>query len=331
MKLSILDQSAKPSDAAPLKALQSSLRLAQTGEELGYSRYWIAEHHDLPGLTSSAPEIMLAWIGGQTSRIRLGAGAILLPHYKPYKVAETFHMLATLFPGRIDLGISRSPGGSAEASIALSGNFLRNVKQLPDSLRELLHFIDHDFPVEHMYSKLNAAPLPAVPPQVFVLGTSMKSADLAAENGTGYAFGHFMGSEDPSVIARYSETYKPRSGNAAPPHRILTVSAVCAETPEKAAEIAYSGQVWQLMLAKGEGADGIPSAQEAKDYPKSFEDEEKLAAMSRNALIGTPSDVKMRLQQLSDAYGADEVMIITNVYAEEDKLHSYKLLAEACL
>lgn len=123
MKLSILDQAPVLSGKSAQEALKESMKLAQSGEKLGYTRYWIAEHHDFPGLASSAPEVMLGYIGANTEKIRIGAGAILLPHYKPYKVAETFNMLATLFPDRIDLGIGRAPGGSAEASIALSGNF----------------------------------------------------------------------------------------------------------------------------------------------------------------------------------------------------------------
>ena len=127
MKLSILDQSPISSNQTPYDALNESMKLAQVGEALGYTRYWIAEHHDLPGLACSAPEVMLSYIGANTNRIRIGSGAVLLPHYRPFKVAEVFNMLATLFPNRIDIGIGRAPGGSAEAANALSANFLQKV------------------------------------------------------------------------------------------------------------------------------------------------------------------------------------------------------------
>ncbi|GAA3328092.1 hypothetical protein GCM10020331_070670 [Ectobacillus funiculus] len=126
--------------------MQESVRLAQAGEELGYTRYWIAEHHDMSGLTCPAPEVMLAYIGAQTSKIRIGSGAILLPHYKPYKVAEVFNLLSILFPNRIDLGIGRAPGGPAEATIALSGNFLEQVRQLPEkNLKSCCNFCIMNF------------------------------------------------------------------------------------------------------------------------------------------------------------------------------------------
>ena len=160
MKLSILDQAPISSNQTPGEALQESMKLAKAAEALGYTRYWIAEHHDLPGLACSAPEVMISYIGANTKRIRIGSGAVLLPHYKPYKVAELYNMLATLFPGRIDIGIGRAPGGSAEATNSLNDHFLQRVWEMPDTVKKLLQFIDNDFPVEHEYAKLSAAPIP---------------------------------------------------------------------------------------------------------------------------------------------------------------------------
>lgn len=174
MRLSILDQSPISSNQTPHDALNWSMKLAQAGEALGYTRYWIAEHHDLSGLACPAPEVMLSYIGANTNRIRIGSGAVLLPHYRPYKVAETFNMLATLFPNRIDLGIGRAPGGSAEAMTALSGNFIKNVGSFPSLLRDLLHFLDDDFPTDSEYSKLSASPIPENPPVPWLLGTGKK-------------------------------------------------------------------------------------------------------------------------------------------------------------
>ena len=191
MRLSILDQSPISSNQTPYDALNGSMKLAQAGEALGYTRYWIAEHHDLPGLACSAPEVMLSYIGANTNRIRIGSGAVLLPHYRPFKVAEIFNMLATLFPNRIDIGIGRAQGGSAEAANALSANFLQSVRNFPTLVRELLHFIDDDFPADSEYSKVSASPIPENPPVPWLLGTSKKSALLAAENGMPYTFRSF--------------------------------------------------------------------------------------------------------------------------------------------
>ncbi|KZZ82634.1 LLM class flavin-dependent oxidoreductase [Bacillus sp. SJS] len=326
MKLSILDQSPLSSGKTPKDALEASLRLAQYGEGLGYKRYWIAEHHDFTGLTSSAPEVMLGYIGGKTKTIRLGAGAVLLPHYKPFKVAETFNLLSTLFPDRIDLGIGRSPGGSAEASIALSGNFLENVRQLPDIYNDLLHFIRGDFPENHMFSTIQPAPLPPVPPDVFVLGTSRKSAKMAAEGGTGYVFGQFMGGTDPEIIQSYKDAFH-ASGHKSKPEVLLAAAVICAETREEAEKIALSNQVWQMMLAKGEGRKGVPSLEEAEAYVLTQEEKEQLEKMKTLQIIGSPPEVKAKLEKLASDYDSDELMIISITHKEADKLHSYKLIA----
>ena len=245
MKLSILDQSPISSNQTAKEALTESMKLAQAGEKLGYYRYWIAEHHDLPGLACSAPEVMLSYIGAHTNRIRIGSGAVLLPYYKPYKVAEVFNTLATLFPNRIDIGIGRAPGGSAEASNALSDNFLQQVWKMPDLVKELLQFLDDDFP------KVLASPLPQISPVPWILGTSKKSALFAAENGLAYVFGKFMSDNDGvSIIQEYRDSFTPRKQGDLP-SVILTVSVICAETNERAEEIALSSLTLVSVKRKG--------------------------------------------------------------------------------
>lgn len=165
MKLSILDQSPLFADADGKQALEESIELAVLADNLGYERYWIAEHHDTPVLASPAPDILLGIIGSRTERIRIGSGAVLLPNYRPYNIAERYRMLAALYPSRVDLGLGRAPGGSAEASIALAGNFLEKVKAMPDYIDELLHFLQEDFAPEHLYSRVTATPVPEVQPQ----------------------------------------------------------------------------------------------------------------------------------------------------------------------
>ena len=330
MKLSILDQSPRSAGKNEQQALQESVRLAQAGEELGYTRYWIAEHHDMSGLTCSAPEVMLAYIGVQTSKIRIGSGATLLPHYKPYKVAEVFNLLSVLFPNRIDLGIGRAPGGPAEATIALSGNFLEQVRQLPEKFKELLQFLYHEFPDEHMYANISPTPLPAVLPEPWLLGTSEKSAMLAAETGVAYVFGHFMSEKDgEQLINTYKNTFT-ATARLKRPKTIIAVAAICAETTEQAEELALSGAAWRLQLANGEGGSGIPPIEEAKRYIGS-KHQDVMEGVQKKTVIGNPQEVKQQLLEIQARYKADEIMIVTTVHSFEDRIASYRLIANEIL
>ncbi|MFV8828458.1 LLM class flavin-dependent oxidoreductase [Alkalihalobacterium sp. APHAB7] len=327
MNLSILDQAPISSGKTAGEALQASIKLAQAGEAFGYKRYWIAEHHDFSGLSCSAPEVMLAAIGANTSNIRIGAGAILLPHYKPYKVAEVFNMLATLYPGRMDLGIGRAPGGSAEVTMALSNNFLQQVYKLPESVQELFQFLHHDFPDDHMYANISAAPLPTTPPQPWILGTSGKSAKLAADQGVAYAFGHFMSdNEGPEIVKSYVDHFKARR-TLKKPQTIIAVSVVCAETTGKAEELATSSLLWKIQLGKGEGKEGVPSIEEAKNYTFTDEELTVTSKMKQKMIIGNPQDVKEQLMELQLIYAADEIMIVTITHSYEERIRSYELIA----
>lgn len=330
MKLSILDQSPLSSDQTASDALNESLKLAQAGEALGYSRYWIAEHHDLPGLACSAPEVMLSYIGAHTKQIRIGSGAVLLPHYKPYKVAEVYNMLATLFPDRIDIGIGRAPGGSAEATNALSDNFLQQVWKMPNLVEELLHFLHDDFPEDHEFSKITASPMPQVPPMPWILGTSKKSALLAAKNGLAYAFGQFMSENNgAAIIEQYLDAFEPKKHGPFP-QVLLTVSAICADTTEKAEEIALSTLIWAIQKDKGEGK-YVPSIEEAKNYELNEKEREKLVQMKQNMIVGNPQEVGKKLNQLQAEFKADEIMLVTITHSPKDRMESYRLIAAEVL
>lgn len=327
MKLSILDQAPISAFKSAKEALYQSMKLSQAGEKLGYTRFWIAEHHDLPGLACPAPEVMLGFIGAHTNNIRIGSGAVLLPHYKPYKVAEIFNMLSTLFPGRIDMGIGRAPGGSAEATEALSENFLQQVWNMPNSLKELLHFVYRDFPDDHKFSSLNAAPIPDIPPVPWLLGTSKKSAILAGELGVSYTFGQFMSDKDgKEIIQQYLNSFKARSvGDKA--EVIVTVSAYCAETTDRAEEIALSSLIWRLLKDQDMKA-GVPTVEEAKRYPLNEKEKDQIKKMKENMIIGNPAEVKAKLLDIKENYYADEIMIVTITHSPEDKIRSYELIAD---
>ncbi|GGA76150.1 LLM class flavin-dependent oxidoreductase [Ornithinibacillus halotolerans] len=322
MRLSILDQSPISSNQTPYDALQESMKLAQVGEELGYTRYWIAEHHDLPGLACSAPEVMLSYIGANTNRIRIGSGAVLLPHYRPFKVAEQFNMLATLFPNRIDVGLGRAPGGSAEVTNALSENFLQSVQNYPTSVKELIHYLDN------RNAKISASPIPENPPVPWLLGTSKKSALLAAANGMPYTFGHFMSDNDGvAIIKEYRNNFEPRKQGQTP-EVIVTVSVICAETTEKAEEVALSSLIWSIQTDKWERNHGVPSLEKAKQYTLTQKELESIEKKKQNIIIGNPLEVKLKLHDLRTKYQADEIMINTITYSPEDRKLSYQLIAK---
>ncbi|MGN7939075.1 LLM class flavin-dependent oxidoreductase [Metabacillus sp. 22489] len=330
MKLSILDQSPISSGQTAKAALEASVKLAQIGEEYKYTRYWIAEHHDLPGLACSAPEVMLGYIGARTNKIRIGSGAILLPNYRPYKVAETHHLLATLFPNRIDLGIGRSPGGSAEVSMALSKNFLEAVREFPQAVKELKGFLANDFASDHMYAKITAAPLPQTAPELWLLGMSKKSALLAAENGLPYAYADFMSETNGSEIVKlYYDNFT--SDHNAKPETIVAVSVICAETTEKAEKLALSSLLWNFLMAKGEAREGIPSVEEAESYPFTTKDKELIMNMKKNMIIGNPQEVRQKLIEIKTMYRATELMLLTITHEPKDKWRSYELIAKELL
>lgn len=309
LHLSVLDLVPRLGGARDAEAVMEAVKLAQCAEQAGYRRYWAAEHHDLPGLACASPEILLAHIGARTERIRLGTGALLLPHYKPLKVAEMFHMLAALYPGRVDLGIGRAPGGSAHTSMALSGNFLENVRRLPEALQDLSMLEQGCYSYEG--EPIAARPVPDVPPELWLLGTNLKSAAYAAELGWGYVFGQFMsdtGGEE--VLRSYREPFLP-SRRQPVPKAMVAVGALCAPTDREAQELA-AGSISPMPSAGGAGE--TEGGQESGPVKQ---------------ISGDPERVAGRLMEMSEQYGVDEFLIVTMIADYTLRRRSYELLAEA--
>lgn len=307
MKLSILDQSPVLEGASSKQALEETIKLAKLAEGKGYHRYWIAEHHGMPQLASPSPDILLAIIGSQTSTIRIGAGAVLLPNYRAFPVAERYHMLASMFPGRVDLGIGRAPGGLAEASIALAGDFLSKVNDMPTLIDELLHFLYDDFPEDHLYAKIDISPRTIEPPHPWLLGTSEKSAVLAAEKNLAYVFGHFMTDSDgPKIIRKYQDLTENKKSI------IVAVSVICGETEEEALQIAKEASTWNQKAT-------------------SIEVDNQNNDMFSNMIIGNPVQVKEQLQTLQQLYQCDEFMILTITSNYQDRKKSYERIANIFL
>lgn len=297
MKLSVLDLVPVIAQADAATAYEQAVKLAKQAEKWGYTRYWVAEHHDMPALACTSTEVLLSHIGARTERIRIGSGALLLPHYRPMKVAESFHMLAALYPGRIDLGIGRAPGGSANAAIALSGNFLENVRQLPETLRSLIALLEGRFTCEGQ--PVTARPVPPIAPEVWMLGTNTKSAALAAEHGTGYVFGQFMSDSAANEVVRgYRERFVP-SEQGQVPRVIIAVGVVCAASEEEA----------RLLAA------GMPWLQGAEFQPQ------------RKVLVGTAVSVREQLELIARECEVDEFLLVTPVADYEQRLRSYELMS----
>lgn len=306
ISLSVLDLVPKIGEVSYETALSEAVHLAVFAEKWGYKRYWAAEHHDLEHLSCASPEILLAHIGAKTNRIRLGTGALLMPHYSPLKIAETFRMLAALYPGRIDLGVGRAPGGSAHASMALSGNFLQNVADMPKKMRALMKLLEDRFVYED--HPVQARPVPETQPDVWMLGTNNKSAGFAAEYGTGYVFGQFMSERDGAeVLQSYRESFRP-SSRQDKPQTMIAIAVICAETEKEAGRLLQPAKLPGPEKSSGNGG-----------------------AEPRDRLVcGTPEQVRTRLSRLAESSGCSELLVFTPIEDYQKRLDSYRLLASCC-
>ncbi|WP_208590256.1 LLM class flavin-dependent oxidoreductase [Gracilibacillus suaedae] len=330
MKLSVLDQAPISRGDTPEQTLANTLDLAQWTEQLGYHRYWVAEHHNTNGLASSSPQIIMTRIAAVTNTIRVGSGGVLLPQYSSYKIAEDFKTLEGFFPERIDLGVGRSPGGSQLTRSALTDNQNKRLSEFPRQLTDLQGFLHNSLPREHEFRMVKAGPRVEKSPPIWVLGLSERGATNAAELGVGFVFGHFINpTNGEKVMQTYREKFQP-SVSMNQPKMMVCIFVICAETEEEAEELALTQDKW--LLSVGKGADTkVPSIEEVRK--KSFTQEE-LDIMKKNrerCIIGTPSKVKQELTRLQKVYQTDEFMLITNIHDFEAKKKSYQLIAEAIL
>jgi luciferase family oxidoreductase group 1 len=327
--LSVLDLSPVTTATPGSAALRNSLDLAQLAERLGYRRYWVAEHHNLANIASSAPEIMIGQIAAATRDIRVGSGGVMLPNHAPLMVAERFKVLEALFPGRIDLGLGRAPGTDPVTSYALRAR--QDPRQGDDFLerfQELLLFERNGFPESHPFRKVRAVPADVALPPIWLLGSSGYSAELAAAVGVGFAFAHHFAEYDAaSAMLSYREHFKP-SAALAQPYAILGVAVIAAESDAEAERLAASADLHYACRAKGEYAP-LASPDEAAAYPYTPIDRERIARHRARLIVGGIETVKGRLLGLVAATRADELMVTTMVYDHAARRHSYELLARA--
>jgi len=327
--LSVLDLSVVTTGTRPAQALRNSIDLAQEADRLGYTRYWLAEHHGLASVASPAPDIMIGQIAAATARIRVGSGGVMLPNHAPLVVAERFKMLEALFPGRIDLGLGRAPGTDGVTAYALRNRLeARPGDDFLERLQELILWETREFPADHPFNKVIAMPDDTPLPPLWLLGSSDYSAQLAAQVGMGFAFAHHFASFDAvAALTHYRAHFRPSRWRQAP-QGILAVAVVAAPTDAEAEELAMSMDLNRLQRERGAYLP-IPSVEEAKAYPYTETDRAIIARNRAKLFVGSPATILERLTPLIEASQADEVMVVSAIYDHEARKRSYRLLAEA--
>jgi luciferase family oxidoreductase group 1 len=329
LRLSVLDLSPISSGSNAVEALQNTLDLARLADALGYTRYWVAEHHNTAFIASAVPEVMIGHIADVTTNMRIGSGGVMLPNHAPLKVVETFRTLEALHPGRIDLGLGRAPGTDPLTAFALRrSREAMAANDFPEQLAELMAFFSGEFPADHPFRRITAIPSGVPAPEIWLLGSSGFSAQLAAELGLAFAFAHHI-NPAPAVEALriYRERFRP-SENLSEPRALLATSVICAETDERADELARSMDLTRLMLEQGRLAP-LPSVEDATAYPYSDFEREHIRANRARAFIGSPETLRQSLTAFAEQAGVDEVMAMTMVHSHADRRASYELLAEA--
>jgi len=327
--LSVLDLSPVVAGGSAAQSLRNTLDLAEHADRLGYLRYWVAEHHNLSNIASSAPEIMIGQIAARTSRLRVGSGGVMLPNHAPLAVAERFKVLEALYPGRIDLGIGRAPGTDQITSIALRRRQdIREDDDFLERFQELLLLENNGFPKDHPFSTIRAMPSDVPLPPIWLLGSSDYSAQLAASIGAGFSFAHHFASHDAAAAMRiYRDRFKPSEALRAP-YAILATAAVVAETEDEAERLASTIDLNFVRRAKG---DYLPleSPETALAYPYTPIDRDRIKQNRTRLFVGTPASIREKLAPLLDATQADELIITSMIYDHEARKKSYTLLAQA--
>jgi luciferase family oxidoreductase group 1 len=329
VRLSILDQSPIVSGHTPAQAVHATLELATAADRLGYHRYWLAEHHAMKGLADPCPEILLGQVAARTKRIRVGTGGVLLPYYSPLKVAEVFRMYEALFPGRIDLGIGRAPGGNLLTARAMNADAFAGEDRFPTQVQETIGFLDDALPPDYPFHAVKAMPAGPTSPEVWLLGSSDYSGSLASYLGLRFSFAHFISAHGgPAVMRAYRAGFRPAYRDERP-YCMVAVFAICAPTQAEAERLAVSIDLRRLQMTRGQ-EEPIATVEEALARPLSDMDRAVIQKERARAVIGTPEAVEFRLLELEQQFQADEIMIITITGDYASRLRSYHLLAEAC-
>lgn len=328
--ISILDQSPVYPGETNEQTFAHTLELAQKAEELGFRRFWVSEHHDSDYVAGSSPEVLISYLLAKTNQIRIGSGGIMLQHYSPYKVAENFHVLATLAPGRVDLGVGRAPGGLPRSTLALQKG-VSDPQTLTDKITELRDHVAGGLklPEGDPLAGLRATPIPSVAPELYLLGASDSSAELAASLGLPYVFSIFIGGDEQAAIAsivKYRNQFNYEHGTQ--PHAILALTAIVADTDEEAISLIPPNKLVKVYLADGRKVT-LGTVEQAEAYGQQSGQPYTIDEKDAQVTAGSKETVRSKLLALQEAAGVDEFIITTNIAPFEQRIRSYELLSEA--
>ena len=326
-KLSVLDQSfTRSPDQAP-QAFQETIEMAKLAERLGYERFWVSEHHGFQTLAGSVPEVLIAALGAATNTIRLGSGGIMLPHYSAYKVAETFSVLANLYPGRIDLGLGRAPGADMATAVALATDGKPKFERFPKLVQQLTGYLRDEVTAPVL------SPKPPSDLPIWMLGSSADSAELAAQRGLPYNLGLFINPEADDRLLRLYKQYFQTNGDTTKPHGMITMGVFCADTEEvaKAQQLAFDINFYRYITGQRSGPNGggLLTPEQAQSVPITPQLEGFILSRSQNRAVGNPDQVRQKISEIAKRFAADEVMAVTNMYFFEDRKRSFELLMQA--
>ncbi|AUT58678.1 LLM class flavin-dependent oxidoreductase [Paraburkholderia terrae] len=325
--LSVLDQTPVIDGHTVADAIAATVELAQLADDLGYTRYWCAEHHGLYGVSNPCPEVMLARLGSVTKRIRIGSGGIMLPYYSPFKVAEQFLMLEALFPNRVDLGVGRAPGGDMRTAQAVAAGDYNRGELFPQQVADLVALMSGTLPSDHLAHGVLLQPQVETRPQLWVLGSSDFGGMLAAQLGIRFSFAHFINAHFGHAVAHaYRERFRP--GNEQKPYLAAAVFVICADTEQEAADLEKAVDLRRVQMAYGLN-ERVPSiaqglAQEYGERERLIIDREK-----PRSVVGTPESVTERMHALQEQFDADELIVLSVTGSYRARLRSYELLADA--
>lgn len=326
--ISVLDQSPIYPGETPEEAFQHTVRLAQLSERLGFRRFWVSEHHDSEQVAGSSPEVLISHLLAKTETIRIGSGGIMLQHYSPYKVAENFNVLASLAPGRVDLGVGRAPGGLPRSTQALQQSS-GEAPSLTDKITELEKYVHNRLEADHPLSGLKAGPLPGTPPQLYVLGASVASAEIAAELGLPYVFSLFIGGDQAvalEAVRAYRSGFDVSKGKE--PQVIIALAVIVADTEEEAKELGGVHKLIRIHLASGKKLT-VATREQAEEFTRQSTEPYTLEEREPEVTKGTKESVREQLLALAEASGVEEFIVTTNVQPFDKRARSFELLAEA--
>jgi luciferase family oxidoreductase group 1 len=329
LKLGVVDQSPVRTGGTAADAVRETLELARTAERLGYSRYWLAEHHSTNSFAGSSPAVLIPAVAGATREIRVGSGGVMLSHYSPLQVAENFRMLETLFPGRIDLGIGRAPGGDARTTLALQyGRGQVGIENFPTQVEDLIGWTTDGFEDGHPWRRVRAMPRAPTAPELWMLGSGGSSAFYAAQQGCGYSFAQFISGEDGAAqVRQYHARFQPSPRRPAPAASV-GLGVICADTQDEAQRLSASLELWRRRIMRGQDR-GIPSPDESLRELGTTWTPPRLGEDGARMIAGDPAQVRDELRRVAARYGVGELMIVTVTHDRAARLRSYELIAEA--